>query len=236
MILPFAYSELPSAGWVSAVVQVRGYWRPEYFRNGRVVRGGWVSAYSRSSPWRLAVPRSARTRWTSSRDRNARRRQSAANAATRIGTARWQARVVARAQQAVGTDLWAERHLFCTAADCQALSRAARDVLQTRNDLHTLAGNAAAEAWASMRPNTFEGKLASRIVQHFPQLSDPYFEKAARCLQALGILCCLSAGRDMLQCRCLQDLSQGEAIKAVESHLRDLAKEEAWPTLRNDLA
>jgi hypothetical protein len=103
--------------------------------------------------------------------------------------------------------------------------------MRLRKVLHVLAGNAAAEVWASMRPKTFEVKLARRIVQHFPQPTDIFFAKAATCLQILGILCCLSVGRDMIKCRCLQDFSRAQTIHDLKSHLRAMARDEAWPAL-----
>jgi hypothetical protein len=40
----------------------------------------------------------------------------------------------------------------------------------------------------------------------------------------------------MMKCRCLQDLAGDMTIKELESSLRALARDEAWPELRSHLA
>lgn len=217
--------------------RVRGHWRSAHRRNGKWVRRAWVREHSRrggrrpvsTSKKALKVTRETR------RERDNKHRISAAKAANRVGTTGWQSRVLRHARNAAGDQLWRQWPTPCSLSNCVALARTARSLLRTRRLLHALVGKAAGKVLSWVREPSFEVTLARTLVQHFPQPSDVYFEKAARCLQALGILCCLASSRDMAQCPCLQDLAKDQAIGHLETQLRLLANKDAWPEIRNDV-
>ena len=211
--------------------QVDGHPRRGHWRNGRWVRATWVRTHWRRNRGRSLSLRSeaAAQSWTASQDRSVRRRQMVAKKAQAVCTPGWQRRVTKCAVSSVDPQIWATRPVPCTQASCKALARTAKSLLRFKKVLHVIAGNAAGEVWARFRPKTFEVKLARWLVQRFPQPTDLVFIKTARCLQALGVLCCMNANRDMTKCQCLRDLAVALTMAELESQLRELAHTEAWP-------
>ena len=92
-----------------------------------------------------------------------------------------------------------------------------------------VAGVAAAELWASFRPSRFEVKVVRVVVPRIPFPPDQALQSVSKCLQALGILCCVAAGRDLVACRCLQDLGKRLLLADLDNELKELAKSELWP-------
>jgi hypothetical protein len=132
------------------------------------------------------------------------------------------------AAQSAGPDVWSARPVPCTGDDCRALARTARQLLGVKGAIHKLVGRLAGDTWAVIRGEGFEARLARAVGSRIPLPVDQAFVQTAKCLRALGILCCLSAGRDMTKCGCLLDFAGDATIAALKAELREVADPGLW--------
>lgn len=135
-------------------------------------------------------------------EQRTRHRENVSEAALEVCGEQWQSAVAMLASHSVESELWSSRPQPCRRRHCRNLAKSARSLLRFQKLLHTMAGDSAAELWATFRPNRFEVNVARQIVKRLPLPTDEAFAQAARCLRALGILCCLMSSREMTECRC----------------------------------
>lgn len=103
--------------------------------------------------------------------------------------------------------------------DCRVLAWLAAAALKGNNWLHKQVGSVAealaARAGLGGRPRRFASALGERL----PLPQDADVAATARGLQVTGILVCVSAGRDLRECRCFVDLAVDETKERVKQLL-----------------
>jgi len=208
---------------------VRGHRRRGHYRNGRRVRPTRVRTHYRKGGlnlWRRVE--SSVDGWQSRRESRIKKRQGSSRVADRVCTQSWQIRVRKNASCGIAPDLWALHPEPCTSRTCRELASAAKSLLRLRRILHLIPANVTADLWARFRPKSFETKLVLNLVKRFPQPTDRALLSTVRCLQALGILCCLNSGRDPSKCKCLWGLAKDLTMTELQGELRAMAKPESW--------
>jgi len=209
-------------GWV------RSHHRRGHRRNGRWVRGGHVRGHTRRNAGRSLVSNLEKRVATrrKKKDRDLAHRQRVSKTAHDICGTKWRSTIAAQAALSIDPELWSLWAQPCKRRTCRSLARNARSLLRLSKLLHTVVGDSAAEIWASLHRKKFEVKLARQIAKRFPLPTDHPLAQAARCLRAL--LCCLTSGRDMTECDCLQDLARDYTMEQLKRELREMMSPTSW--------
>ncbi len=144
----------------------------------------------------------------------------------------WQARVIAAASQAAGPQTWSARPRHCRRSDCSWYAKVANRLLDVRVITSERLANLAISGLPERGRKAFAPLLARCLVVSSPLPSDQALTQAARCLRALGVLCCVAAGRDMARCPCLRVVASDLTSEALSRELRQMATATLWsPTL-----
>lgn len=152
----------------------------------------------------------------------------AVRSANEICDPAWQVGVTRLARNGVGVALWASRPKPCLISNCRGLARVARELVGVRGWMHRQVGEATGNVWEQIRGEGFEAKIARHLGRRIPLPTDEAFMATARCLRALGILCCLDSSRDLTECRCLRDMAVDFTRTQLEVELREMASEAFW--------
>jgi hypothetical protein len=150
--------------------------------------------------------------------------------AAQVCTDNWRDRVTHQANAAVPVALRKSAPWACRPWHCRDLAAAARSLLRLKKWTHVGAGDLVLLGWQRFRPDTYGGVLAKHLTEAFPLPTDVVLTRSAECLRALGIVCCLGAGRDLARCRCLRDLAAGLTGQELRDRLGHLAEPSSWPS------
>lgn len=140
----------------------------------------------------------------------------------------WQLSVLRAARRRIDTDTWDRRPKRCSRADCKRYARLANRLLGARLVTSEQLAALLLSGASSSGRRAFAPLVARCIAVSSPLPSDQALVQAARCLRALGVLCCASAGRNLARCPCLVDVASQLTDDAVANELRHMATDALW--------
>lgn len=136
--------------------------------------------------------------------------------------------VLRAARRRIDTETWEGRPKRCSRSDCRRYAHLANWLLGARLVSSERVAALLLSGVPSRGRRAFAPLVARCIVVSSPLPSDQALVQAARCLRALGVLCCVSAGRNLARCHCLLDVASQFGDDAVSSELRHMATEVLW--------
>jgi len=163
------------------------------------------------------------------REQQARKRREITTATERVCTPLWQARVTQRLGSAVDARLWAPRLRPCSIENCRRYAEVAQALLKFHAVARLVPGGMLYRYRMSRAQDTFEADLAQKLYAMSSAPARVAMVKVAKCLQVIGILCCVTADRDVEDCQCLQDFGQDLVLDELETELLEMAEARSWP-------
>lgn len=157
------------------------------------------------------------------------RRRQAAMAAGSIGTRSRQGQVIQHLGAAVDKRDWASRLHRCSIEECRDLAKVAEALLDFHSIARLVPGDLLYRRRMDRAPHGFQEQLAHQLYAMSSAPARVGMVKAGKCIQVVGILCCLTAERDLEDCQCLQDFSHDLAINQLETELVSMAQAASWP-------
>lgn len=117
----------------------------------------------------------------------------------------------------------------CSIEECRDLAEVAEVLLDVHLFDRLVPGDLLYRRRMDRAPHGFGKQLAHQLYAMSSAPARVGTVKAAKCIQVVGILCCLTAGRDLEDCRYLQDFSHDIAMDQLEIQLVRMAQADSWP-------
>lgn len=157
------------------------------------------------------------------------RHRQAATAAESVCARSWQGRITQHLGAAVDKRDWAPRLHRCSIEECLDLADLAEALLDFHSIARLVPGDLLYRRRMDRAPQSFQEQLAHELYAMSSAPARVGMVKAAKCIQVIGILCCLTAERDLEDCQCLQDFSHDLAMDQLETELVRMAQADSWP-------
>ena len=100
--------------------------------------------------------------------------------------------------------------------DCDDLAQLARRILSEKEKIKSFLGRAAGRFTGFLGRPRIEQIFVQEVVSRIPLPIGVKFSAAARALQIAGIFVCLTQGRDLADCACLNDVLKVEGQAQVQ--------------------
>jgi hypothetical protein len=127
----------------------------------------------------------------------------------------WQEAVADRATDYAQTT-WARLSRSRRKRNCKKLARMAREILEARDQIHTLAGELAGAAANFVGVKGAGLDFTKELAANIPLPTDAKMIAVARGIQVAGILLCVMDSRDLTRCECFIDMAKAEAKERVD--------------------
>jgi hypothetical protein len=130
----------------------------------------------------------------------------------------------------MGRELWKELPTPCQLQTCKEYAAAAKELEGFQGRMHRAVGKVTGDAWSPFAGDgPFGRRVAFEIGSRIALPTDQAFATTAVLVRALGVLCCVAAGRDMANCDCLFGLIKTVGVNHLKSRLESMTLAEMWP-------
>jgi hypothetical protein len=130
----------------------------------------------------------------------------------------WQEAVTDQIAQYAPTT-WGRLSRSSRRRNCKVLARAARWILEKKEQIHTAIGKMFGWAIGRLGAGDAVRAFTEELVSNIPLPTDPKMIAVARGLQVTGILLCVMDDRELTKCDCFIDLALAETMERVKQIL-----------------